>query len=114
MMGVPLVNGVSRSQVLQHGAKAQPTLKSNSMIVPLAHVGAGRWASVMPAALAATLGPTETICSIPIVKPEAVHTIGLVGPAHEPNDPLPRARRRCATRRPDRNGLMLNLSALDE
>jgi DNA-binding transcriptional LysR family regulator len=70
------------------GASPQPTLESNSMIVLFAHVRTGRWASVMPAKLAETLGLTEHIRTIPIVEPEAVHTIGLVVPAREPMTPL--------------------------
>jgi DNA-binding transcriptional LysR family regulator len=70
------------------GGDPQPTLESNSMIVLFAHVRTGRWASVMPARLAATLGLTETIRAIPIVDPEAVHTIGLVVPMREPMTPL--------------------------
>jgi DNA-binding transcriptional LysR family regulator len=70
------------------GGNPQPTLESNSMIVLFAHVRTGRWASVMPAKLAETLGLTETIRAIPIVEPEAVHTIGLVVPAREPMTPL--------------------------
>lgn len=70
------------------GGEAQPTLESNSMIVLFAHVRTGRWASVMPARLAETLGLTATIRAIPIVEPEATHTIGLVVPAREPMTPL--------------------------
>jgi len=43
---------------------------------------------VMPARLAETLGLTDTLRAIPIVKPEAVQTIGLVVPAREPMTPL--------------------------
>jgi DNA-binding transcriptional LysR family regulator len=56
--------------------------------VRFAQVRTGRWASVMPAKLAETLGLTETIRTIPIVEPEAVHTIGLVVPARQPMTPL--------------------------
>lgn len=70
------------------GGDPQPTLESNSMIVLFAHVRTGQWASVMPAKLAETLGLTDTIRSIPIVEPEAVHTIGLVVPQREPMTPL--------------------------
>ncbi len=70
------------------GGSAQPTLESDSMIVLFAHVRTGRWASVMPARLAETLGLTATIRAIPIVEPEAVHTIGLVVPPREPLTPL--------------------------
>jgi DNA-binding transcriptional LysR family regulator len=70
------------------GGAPQPTLESNSMIVLFAHVRTGQWASVMPAKLAETLGLTETIRAIPIVEPEAVHTVGLVVPEREPMTPL--------------------------
>jgi DNA-binding transcriptional LysR family regulator len=68
--------------------ESRPTLESDSMILLFSHVRTGRWASVMPAKIAETLGLTETIRAIPIVDPEAVHTIGLVVPAREPMTPL--------------------------
>ena len=58
------------------------------MILLFSHVRTGRWASVMPAKLAETLGLTDTIRAIPIVEPEAVQTIGLVVPAREPMTPI--------------------------
>ena len=70
------------------GGQQEPTLESDSMIVLFSHVRTGRWASVMPARLADTLGLTEHLRSIPIVEPEAVHAIGLVIPDREPMSPL--------------------------
>jgi DNA-binding transcriptional LysR family regulator len=70
------------------GADARPMLESDSMILLFSHVRTGRWASVMPAKLAETLGLTETIRAIPIVDPDEVHTIGLVVPEREPMTPL--------------------------
>lgn len=70
------------------GSNSRPTLESNSVVVLFAHVRTGRWATIMPSKLAETLGLTDTIRAIPIVKPEAVHTIGLVVPAREPMTPL--------------------------
>ena len=70
------------------GGESRPTLESDSMILLFSHVRTGRWASVMPAKLAETLGLTDTLRAIPIVKPEAVQTIGLVAPAREPMTPL--------------------------
>jgi len=64
------------------------TLESDSMIVLFAHVRTGRWASVMPAKIAETLGMSDTIRAIPIVEPDAGYTIGLVVPAREPMTPL--------------------------
>lgn len=54
------------------------------MIVLFSHVRTGRWASVMPQKLADTLGLTEHLRSIPIVEPDATHSIGLVVPRREP------------------------------
>jgi DNA-binding transcriptional LysR family regulator len=67
---------------------SRPTLESDSMILLFSHVRTGRWSSVMPGKLAETLGLTDTIRAIPIVEPEAVHTVGLVVPAREPMTPL--------------------------
>ncbi len=65
-----------------------PTLESNSMILLFSHVRTGRWASVMPAILAETLGLTGAVRAIPIVAPSAVHTVGLVIPNREPLAPV--------------------------
>jgi DNA-binding transcriptional LysR family regulator len=70
------------------GSDSRPMLESDSMILLFAHVRTGRWASVMPAKLAETLGLTQTIRAIPIVEPDEVHTIGLVVPEREPMTPL--------------------------
>jgi DNA-binding transcriptional LysR family regulator len=70
------------------GGESRPTLESDSMILLFSHVRTGRWASVMPANLAEALGLTDTIRAIPIIKPDAVQTIGLVVPAREPMTPI--------------------------
>ena len=70
------------------GGESRPTLESDSMILLFSHVRTGRWASVMPAKLAETLGLTDTLRAIPIVEPEAVQTIGLVVPSREPMMPI--------------------------
>jgi DNA-binding transcriptional LysR family regulator len=70
------------------GAEPAPTLESDSMFVLFSHVRTGRWASVMPAKLAETLGLTDTIRAIPITGAETYPTIGLVVPYREPMTPL--------------------------
>jgi DNA-binding transcriptional LysR family regulator len=79
-----IIDGLLRSA----GAEPAPTLESNSMIVLFAHVRTGRWASIMPAKLADTLGLTDSVRAIPIVEPAATHTIGLVVADREPTTPL--------------------------
>src|SRR5262249_14038456 len=79
-----IIDGLLRSA----GREPAPTLESNSMIVLFAHVRTGKWASIMPAKLAETLGLTDNVRSIPIVEPAATHAIGLVVPHREPMTPL--------------------------
>jgi DNA-binding transcriptional LysR family regulator len=88
-----LTPDMQNRRILEHllrdtGAEPNIMLESDSMILLYSHVRTGRWASVMPARLAATLGLTDTLRAIPIVEPEASHTIGLVVPAREPMTPL--------------------------
>lgn len=75
-------------QLLAAGHEPAPTLESNSMIVLVSHVRTGKWASVMPAVLARTLGLTEIVRPIPIVAPDVSHSIGLVYPARDLTTPL--------------------------
>ena len=70
------------------GGNPQPMLESNSMIVLFTHVRTGKWASVMPEKLADVLGLRDTVRAIPILEPEAIHTIGLVVPDRDPMTPL--------------------------
>lgn len=75
-------------QLRAAGAEPAPTLESNSMIVLFSHVRTGRWATVMPAKLAETLGLNNTVRAIPIDDPEVHHTVGLIVPIREPMTPL--------------------------
>jgi len=73
------------------GAEPQPMLQSDSILVLFAHVRTGKWASIMPAKLAETLGLTDSVRSIPIVEPAATHLVGLVVPDRDPTTPLIKA-----------------------
>ena len=79
-----IIDGLIRAA----GGDPQASLESNAMILLFAHVRTGRWASIMPAQLAAALGLTDVLRAIPIVEPEASNAIGLVVPAREPMTPL--------------------------
>jgi len=79
-----IIDGLLRTA----GHQPSPTLESNSMIALFAHVRTGKWASIMPAKLAETLGLTDSVRAIPIVEPTATHAIGLVVPHREPMTPL--------------------------
>ena len=70
------------------GAEATPTLTSNSLLFLYTHVKTGRWASVMPAKLAETLGLADKVRSIPIIDPVVDYSIGMVIPQRDPMTPL--------------------------
>jgi DNA-binding transcriptional LysR family regulator len=82
-----IIDGLLR----EAGATPSPTLESDSIIVLFAHVRTGKWASIMPAKLAETLGLTDNVRSIPIVEPSATHMIGLVVPDRDVTTPLIKA-----------------------
>jgi DNA-binding transcriptional LysR family regulator len=73
------------------GVSARASLESNSMIVLFSHIRTGKWASIMPLNLAETFGFAEPIRAIPIVEPDASHTVGLVVQPREPHTPLVKA-----------------------
>jgi DNA-binding transcriptional LysR family regulator len=70
------------------GARSLTTLESNSMIVLFSHVRTGHWASVLPEKLAGMFSQADRVRAIPIVNPEATHTVGLVVPHREPMTPI--------------------------
>jgi len=74
--------------IRETGIEPNITLESDSMILLYSHVRTGRWASVMPAKLADTLGLSDVLRSVPIVEPEVANAIGLVAPSREPMTPL--------------------------
>lgn len=73
-------------RLMEAGTQARTTLESNSMLVLVAHVRTGRWASIMPALLAETLDLTASVRAVRITEPDAVHQVGLIVPER---DPLP-------------------------
>jgi DNA-binding transcriptional LysR family regulator len=72
----------------QRGVSAAPALQSNSLVVLLTHVQTGRFASVMPAALAELFGAAWNLRAVPLVEPEEAHRVGLVVPDRDPLSPL--------------------------
>ncbi|AMN39781.1 LysR family transcriptional regulator [Rhodoplanes sp. Z2-YC6860] len=64
-------------------------LESDSISVLFAHVRTGAWVSIVPDKIAqSTLVNESDLRAIPIVEPEAVHTVGLVMPERELTTPL--------------------------
>jgi DNA-binding transcriptional LysR family regulator len=70
------------------GASVRPKLESNSMIVLFTHILTGRWASIMPLDAARSFGFADRVAIIPLIDPEAHHSVGLIALEREPNTPL--------------------------
>lgn len=78
------------------GASApRVAIETNSVLALLAHVGSGQWSSVIPQTYLGLLGHGDGalagITTVPLVAPEASHTVGLVFHEREPLPPLARA-----------------------
>jgi DNA-binding transcriptional LysR family regulator len=82
----------NRRIVNQHlgeaGVAAVPMIESNSTMALVAHVLTGRWASVVPKKLADMFVADGRLHSIPIVEPEAEHSVGLIAARRDPQTPV--------------------------
>jgi DNA-binding transcriptional LysR family regulator len=73
------------------GVAVEPGVETNSLITLYTLVRRGPWASVLPALLLTTLRPDPEVVSLPLVRPETRHTVGLVIADREPPAPLAHA-----------------------
>jgi DNA-binding transcriptional LysR family regulator len=82
----------NRRIVNQHlgeaGVVATPMIESNSTVALVAHVLTGRWASVVPKRLADMFLLDGRLLSVPIVEPEAEHSVGLIAARRDPQTPV--------------------------
>jgi DNA-binding transcriptional LysR family regulator len=70
------------------GAVIAPTLETNSILSILAHVGTGRWNSVVPRSVLEQVGIPSGVMAIELVEPSVDWATGLVTLAREPRPPI--------------------------
>jgi DNA-binding transcriptional LysR family regulator len=70
------------------GLEVQPGLESNSFVTLIAHVESGRFATIMPVQAAELFLAPGGLRAIPLVEPEAEHSVGLVAPHRDPLTPV--------------------------
>ncbi|QYZ70281.1 LysR family transcriptional regulator [Neotabrizicola shimadae] len=70
------------------GATVQAPVESNSTIALVAHVRTGLWGSIVPTKLAQMFTGGAGLVAIPIVEPEAEHSVGLIAAARDPQTPV--------------------------
>ncbi len=73
-----------------------PQLETDSLVTLLAHVRAGRWASIVPQPWIETLGPPAGVAALTLDQPRVKALIALVTTKAEPGSPVVRALVRAA------------------
>jgi len=75
--------------------KPRVAIETNSVLALVAHVRSGQWSSVIPQTFLGLLGGNGAaltgLNTVPLIEPEASHTVGLVLNEREPLAPLARA-----------------------
>jgi DNA-binding transcriptional LysR family regulator len=83
-------------RLFSEGGAAAPrvAIETNSVLALVAHVRSGGWSSVIPHTFMGVLGRGDEpagFIAIPLVEPEAAHTVGIVLHERDPLPPLARA-----------------------
>ncbi len=73
---------------LAAGCTVSPAVESNSTVVLMAHVVAGRWATILPERLAGFLGAGKPVRIIPLTGGAPAPAVGLIAPHREPHTPV--------------------------
>src|ERR1700722_18645756 len=73
------------------GAQVDAVMETNSLVTLWAHLLFGQLSTVVPQTFLLLFEQKRGLVSIPLVDPEAFHTLGLVAADREPLAPLPRA-----------------------
>jgi DNA-binding transcriptional LysR family regulator len=86
---------IDRLFIEGNAGKPRVTVETNSVLSLIAYVRSGAWSSVVPHTFLTLLGRKDAVLkglrAIPLVEPEASHTIGLVVSERDPLLPLARA-----------------------
>jgi DNA-binding transcriptional LysR family regulator len=73
------------------GAQVNAVMETNSLVTLWTHLLFGQLSTVVPQTFLLLFEQKRGLVSIPLVEPEAFHTLGLVAADREPLAPLPRA-----------------------
>jgi DNA-binding transcriptional LysR family regulator len=79
------------AQFLAAGATANVVIETNSLVTLWSHIRYGHWSTIVPQTFLLLLEQQGELISMPLVEPDAVHSLGLVASHREPLAPLPRA-----------------------
>jgi DNA-binding transcriptional LysR family regulator len=70
------------------GVQANAVIETNSLVTLWSHIRLGNWSTIVPQTFLLLLEQNRELISIPMIEPEAFHTLGLVASHREPLAPL--------------------------
>ena len=73
------------------GVHPDAIVETNSTITLYSHLRSGNWSTIMPQTIFYLIGEIEEVRAIPLVEPEARHTVGIIAPERDPLPPVARA-----------------------
>jgi DNA-binding transcriptional LysR family regulator len=73
------------------GVHPEAVIETNSTITLYAHLRSGNWSAILPQTIFHLIGEMPEVRAIPLVEPEARHTIGIIAPERDPLPPVARA-----------------------
>lgn len=79
---------IINQHLTEAGTVAHARVESNSSIAIISHVATGRWASIVAHTLSEMHTGGTGLTGIPIVEPDARHTVGLIAAFREPYTPV--------------------------
>jgi len=72
------------------GAEPRPSVETNSVLTLGSHVRSGQWSSILPQCFFSLFDYGPELRALPMVEPDATHSVGLVVPDREPLTPSAR------------------------
>jgi DNA-binding transcriptional LysR family regulator len=73
------------------GVHPDPIVETNSTITLYSHLRSGEWSTILPQTIFHLIGDIVEVRALPLVEPDARHTIGLIAPERDPLPPVARA-----------------------
>lgn len=70
------------------GVEVAPQIEASSIVVLVSHAVRSNWATILPIRAAEIFLKGDDLGSVPLIKPDASHVVGLVAPHREPFTPL--------------------------
>ena len=79
---------IINQHLLKAGITPEPTVETSSTIVQISHVLTGKWATILPLQAIESFLPRDDLAVIPLIRPDAKNSVGLIAAHREPHTPV--------------------------